>query len=96
MDNFDNAPMRPPSAPLEDTRVMELKDWLITLIVLAIPCINIIMLFVWGFGAGNLNRRNFCRAQLLLCAVLLVLYFAILLIFGAAFTPLFQDILNEL
>lgn len=53
--------------------VLTLGDWIITLIVLAIPCVNIVMLFVWGFGQGNTNRRNYCRAALIFAAVGLVL-----------------------
>jgi hypothetical protein len=27
------------------------------------------MHFVWAFGEGNISRRNFCRARLLLFAI---------------------------
>jgi len=41
------------------------------------------MMFVWAFsGSGNLNRRNYCRAYLLIMAVLFGLYFAFIFIFG--------------
>ena len=53
--------------------VMGMGEWLITLIVLAIPCVNIIMYFVWAFGNGNENRKNFCRAGLIMMAVDIVL-----------------------
>lgn len=53
---------------------MTLGDWIITLIVLAIPCVNIIMMFVWGFGKeGNTSRRNYCRAALIFAAISIVL-----------------------
>ena len=38
---------------------MGLGEWLITMIVLAIPCVGLIMMFVWGFGEGNVSRRNY-------------------------------------
>ena len=53
--------------------VMGMGEWLITLIVLAIPCVNMIMYFVWAFGNGNENRKNFCRAGLIMMAVGIVL-----------------------
>lgn len=53
--------------------VMGIGEWLITLIVLAIPCVNIIMYFVWAFGNGNENRKNFCRAGLIMMAVGIIL-----------------------
>ena len=55
-----------------DNSPMDLKDWILTLIVLLIPCVGIVMYFVWAFESnGNINRRNFCRAQLIIFAVLL-------------------------
>ena len=53
--------------------IMSVGSWLITLIILAIPCVNIIMYFIWAFGNGNENRKNFCRAGLIMMAVGIVL-----------------------
>ena len=67
-----------------DTAPMDLKDWVLTLIVLMVPCVGIVMYFVWAFGnKGNINRRNFCRAQLIIIAVLLVIYLIFFALFGA-------------
>ncbi len=52
---------------------LSLGEWILTLFVTGIPCIGIIMLFVWGFGQGNISRRNYCRAMLILTAVGIVL-----------------------
>ncbi len=66
-----------------NTTPMTMGEWLITLIVMCIPCVNIIMCFVWGFGSnGNLNRRNFCRAQLIMIVVLFILYLLIFVVIG--------------
>jgi hypothetical protein len=63
--------------------VMSLGDWIITFIVLAIPLVNIIMLFVWGFSSGtNPNKANFCKAYLILMLIAIVLFF---LLGGMAF-----------
>ena len=52
--------------------VISLGEWIITFIVLAIPLVNIIMLFVWGFSCGtNPSKQNFCRAALIIYAGLL-------------------------
>lgn len=57
-----------------DNQPMSVGQWLLTLIIMLIPCVNIIMCCIWGFGSGgNVNRRNFCRAQLVIIAVTLVL-----------------------
>lgn len=66
-----------------DNAPMDLKDWILTLIVLLIPCVGIVMYFVWAFESnGNINRRNFCRAQLIIFAVLLGIYLVLFMLFG--------------
>lgn len=69
-----NAPYQQGGPELESP--MTLGEWLLTLILLAIPCINIIMVFVWGFGQGSsTTKKNFCRAYLILMAIGIVLSF---------------------
>ena len=63
--------------------VMTMGEWLITLIVLAIPCVNVIMYFVWAFGNGNENRKNFCRAGLIVMAISIVLSLVLYAVVGA-------------
>ncbi len=60
-----------PNGELE--KPMSLGEWLITIIVQMIPCVGIIMMFVWAFGQGNISRRNYCRAMLIVTAVGIVL-----------------------
>lgn len=67
-----------------NTEVMTMGEWVITLIVGAIPCVGLIMLFVWAFGNGNENRKNFCRAQLIVSAIVTVLFVIIYVVFFAA------------
>ena len=76
------------SSEQSDNSPMDLKDWILTLIVLLIPCVGIVMYFVWAFeSTGNINRRNFCRAQLIIFAVLLGIYLVLFMLFGVvAFT----------
>lgn len=63
------------SQPDPNKAVMSLGEWVITLIVMLIPCVNIIMMFVWGFGNGNENRKNFCKANLIVTVIGTVLAF---------------------
>ena len=55
----------PPEKPLST------GEWVVTLLIFMIPVVNIVMHFVWAFGEGNIGRRNLCRAQLLLFAIML-------------------------
>jgi len=67
----------------EDYRnsTMPVGEWMITLLVLAIPLVNIIMYLYWALSnSGNVNRKNFCIASLLwfLITVGIVVLFALL------------------
>lgn len=63
--------------------VMSVKDWFTTELILAIPIVNIVMLFVWGFGGNvNENKKNYCRASLIIGVIALVLYIIISLVTG--------------
>ncbi|MGF7144897.1 hypothetical protein HNQ56_003330 [Anaerotaenia torta] len=77
MDNYGMQNDLQPEIP------MTMGQWLITIIVQAIPCVGIIMLFVWAFGQGNVSRRNYCRAMLIISAVGLVLGIIIYVAFAA-------------
>jgi hypothetical protein len=44
-------------------------------LLMCVPILNIILLFVWGFGSSvNLNKKNFARASLILCAIMLIFW----------------------
>ena len=65
-----------------------------THLVLLIPIVNLVMHFVWAFSDGNISRRNFCRARLLLFAIGLGL--AIIVGIGLLlFTGLFAGLLSQ-
>jgi len=50
------------------------KDWLITMLILCIPIVNIVMVFVWAFGGGaKPSKSNFFRAVLLWAVIGIVL-----------------------
>lgn len=56
--------------------VMSLGDWIITLIVLAIPVVGFIMMLVWGFSSGtNPNKANYCKAVLIFFLIAIVAFF---------------------
>lgn len=68
---------------------VSLGDWIITLIVLAIPFVGIVMMFVWAFSSGtHPSKQNYCRAALVLALIglLLVFLFAIMGGFAALLT----------
>lgn len=73
------APMYQPQ--IEDTTPLSVGQWMLTTLVLNLPCVGLIMGFVWGFGDGNVNRKNYARAFLIWQAIalgLLIIYFVII------------------
>lgn len=65
-----------------DTTPLTMGDWLLTLLAGFIPCCGGIILYCyWAFARrGNLHRRNFCRAALIVEAVLIVLLIVFLIL----------------
>ena len=65
---------------------MSVKDWLLTLLIIAIPVVGIVMLFVYAFGNNeNLNRQNWAKAQLIVLAIVFALVMLCLIVFGSIF-----------
>ncbi len=65
---------------------MSVKDWLITMLIMAIPLVGFIMLFVYAFGNNeNVNKQNWAKAQLILLAIIIGLGVIFLSIFGVLF-----------
>lgn len=53
---------------------VSIGNWIITLIILVIPLVNIIMLFVWAFNRNtNITKANWAKASLILFAVWILL-----------------------
>lgn len=65
--------------------VLSVGDWIVTLLIMIIPLVNIVMLFVWGFDSnGNRNRSNWAKAQLIFMAIGIGLWILLILIIGSA------------
>ncbi|MCH5259777.1 MAG: hypothetical protein J1F18_08490 [Lachnospiraceae bacterium] len=60
-------------------------EWLLSLIVLLIPCVNIIMMFVWAFSSTEKkSKSNFFKAYLIYFAIAFVVM--MLFSFATVFT----------
>jgi hypothetical protein len=70
----------------ELNRPLSVQDWFITILILALPLVNLIMYFYWAFADGiNTNKRNFCRASLLWAAIGIAIgIFSVMLLGGLA------------
>lgn len=71
-----------------DTTPLSMGEWLLTILAGVIPCAGIILYLVWAFSnSGNVNRRNFCRAYLIVEAIGIVLAIFFIVIVAASSGP---------
>lgn len=57
-------------------QVVSVKDWIITILIAAIPLVGFVMMFVWAFGSNeNPNKANWAKAALIWTAIAMVLAF---------------------
>ena len=65
-----------------NTQPMSVKDWLITLLIMCIPFVNLVMVFVWAFGSNvNLSKKNYFKASLIFMAIFIALWIVLAIVF---------------
>ena len=71
--------------------VVTLGEWIIALLVMCVPCVNVVMMFVWAFGSSTKkSKSNFFKAALIMYAIFIVLYLLFWIIFGPAMMTAIQ------
>jgi len=63
-----------------DKNYISVGSWMLMMLVTAIPCIGLIMIFVWAFTGDNESRKNYYRAILAWVGVVAVLFVILALI----------------
>lgn len=76
---------------MEENKEMGLGSWIGTLIITCIPVVNVILLFVWAFGNGYVARKRWAQAQLIIAAVLFVIYIVLFIACGDAIVTALQS-----
>ena len=70
----------------QNPKALSVKDWLVTMLLMAIPIVGIVLLFMYAFGSNeNPNRQNWAKAQLILMAIIIALVILMLIVFGSVF-----------
>ncbi len=70
---------------------MTVGDWMVTTLIFCIPCINIIMLFVWAFSSNTQkSKANFCKATLIWAAIVIGLELILWIIMLATGATMFS------
>jgi len=63
-----------------DKNYISVGSWMLMMLVTAIPCVGLIMIFVWAFTGENESRKNYYRAILAWVGVVAVLFVILALI----------------
>jgi hypothetical protein len=61
--------------PVTPYKPITLGQWMVTLLLMIIPIVNIVLLFVWAFGSGtHPSKANWAKASLIYLAIVIVVY----------------------
>ena len=93
--NLTSAPetftVPPQCAPAVDTSPLRTTDYLILHLVNMIPMVGFILMLMWSFSDNvNLNRKNFCRAYLIMYAVSFVLSIFLIALYAVILGAMFS------
>ena len=89
MENFENTEQN----TFRNNSVVSVGDWMVTILLMAIPIVNIIMLFVWAFGSSTpVSKANWAKASL----IWMVIAIAITIIFAGIFGAIFAGIMSSI
>jgi hypothetical protein len=67
-------------------------EWFVTMLILAIPIANIIMIFVWAFGGGaKKSKSNYFKAMLIWAVIGIVLSIVFFILLGSWFTAFWKQ-----
>lgn len=67
-------------------------EWMITLLIMMIPCVNIIMMFVWAFGNSKKSKSNYFKASLVWALIGIVIMILFMVIGGATFAGIMNQV----
>lgn len=66
-------------------------DWIISMLICMIPCLNIVMMFVWAFSKSEKkSKSNFFKASLIIYAISIGLCIVLFVVFAGAMAAALQ------
>ncbi len=70
--------------PEQRESAVTVKDWLLVMLLMCIPIVNLVMPFVWAFGGGNIpeSKKNWAKAMLLWAVIMIGVYVLLIIVFG--------------
>ena len=94
-DNFGNSyqnnqytstsPLQPDLTPAGIPEGLEepvsMGEWVVCILLMMVPCVNIVMMFVWAFSkTEKKSKSNFFKVELIFMGIILALYLIIILV----------------
>jgi len=79
MDEFNNqseptSPVREYHHTPEPAPVVSLGEWIVTLLIMSVPLLNVIMIIIWAADSKtNPNKSNWAKATLIIVAIQIIL-----------------------
>ncbi|MGY6631013.1 MAG: hypothetical protein ACXIUL_08400 [Wenzhouxiangella sp.] len=59
---------------MNEQQPVSVGNWMLTILIMAIPLVNLIMLLVWAFSSGTpLSKSNWAKATLLWMLIMIVI-----------------------
>ena len=93
-DTYYQAPAPAPVPPMNPAALdgleepVSMGEWLVSMLLMMIPCVNLVLVFVWAFSkTEKKSKSNYFKAQLIVFGVLFAIYillFVVMFIFGIA------------
>ena len=69
------------------------REWIWSYLVMCIPCVGLVMMFVWAFGSSaKKSKSNLCKAMLIISAVTIVI---MLILYGSVFAAMIASMKSD-
>ena len=84
------APQQPQYIPPQSVneKPVSVGGWIGTILLTCIPCVGLIMMFVWAFGNGNTTKKNWARAGLIFMLIAVVITLILVFALGASLSSI--------
>lgn len=67
----------------KDKNFVSLGFWIFALFIMAIPCVNVVMMLIWAFAGENETRKNYFKAHLIWVGLFIMLGGTAIILGGA-------------
>lgn len=68
----------------EQEEPVSVGEWLISMLLMCIPCVNIVLMFVWAFGSSTKkSKSNYFKASLICAGIGIVLTIIMMILMSA-------------